>query len=75
MASIPFAKSEYGIKRGYRSRSSETYFDDRENTDHYQKEVYLKAHEIMLREGYTSVIDYGCGSGYKLLVCIMTYHT
>jgi SAM-dependent methyltransferase len=57
----------YGIAPGYVHRSAAVYYDDTENTDNWQREVYEAAREIMKANDLHSVYDVGCGSGYKLV--------
>lgn len=61
-----FLGKSYSIKRGYLHRNEYSYFDDTTNTDKWQLEVYTKALEYCKEKNYKSVIDYGCGSAYKL---------
>ena len=37
---------QYFIKENYTARKEEIYFDDRENTDLFQNEVYYQAKQI-----------------------------
>ncbi|MBL0136592.1 MAG: methyltransferase domain-containing protein [Chitinophagaceae bacterium] len=37
------------------------------STDEWQKEVYQLANELATGENYKTIIDIGCGSGYKLI--------
>jgi SAM-dependent methyltransferase len=66
---------QYGIVKGYNHRKDDYHFDDTANTDHWQKEVYLKAKEILDREQLNRIIDFGCGSGYKLMTYLGNYNT
>ena len=68
-----YQSSRFEIKRGYIHRSTVELFDDRGQTDSYQKEVYEKAASLMEQNGWQSVIDIGCGSGYKLVHCLGQY--
>ena len=43
------------------------FFDDQNNTDHFQKEVYEAAYRIASSNNLESVVDVGCGSAFKLL--------
>jgi SAM-dependent methyltransferase len=62
-----FFKSAYKIKRGYIHKSKYNYFDDTSNTDKWQLEVYSKAKEYVEKENLKSIIDFGCGSAFKLI--------
>lgn len=55
------------IHQSYVPRPDNLSFDDTPNTDEWQREVYLFARDIFIRQGYSSVCDLGCGSGYKLV--------
>lgn len=65
----------YHIKSFYRHRKAYRHFDDTSNTDKWQREVYLAALELMKSNGFESVIDVGCGSGYKLIQYFKEYET
>lgn len=67
--------SIYSIKPGYRHASKAEPFDDRSNTDEWQREVYELAGELMNANGLTKVIDVGCGSGYKLVHLLGQFNT
>lgn len=69
------SKPKYNIKRGYIHKKEYIHFDDTINTDEWQKEVYLKAKEYVETNNLTSIIDYGCGSGYKLKNIFNQYDT
>ncbi len=62
-----FSQSRYGIKPGYRHRTKLVHWDDTSLTDEYQKEVYELARQYFDKNKYHSVLDIGCGSGYKLM--------
>ncbi len=65
----------FDIKKGYRHAVSAEAFDDTPNKDEWQKEVYELAGELGLAHHYSSVIDVGCGSGYKLVHQLGHYTT
>ena len=69
------ARSLYGLPPGYRDRQTISYFDDLENEDEWQREVYEAARDIMRREGLRTVCDVGCGSGYKLVHLLGEFET
>jgi 2-polyprenyl-3-methyl-5-hydroxy-6-metoxy-1,4-benzoquinol methylase len=57
----------YGIKENYTHRLDNKYFNDTENTDGWQKEVYEFAKKIAEESNFTKILDIGTGSGYKLI--------
>jgi 2-polyprenyl-3-methyl-5-hydroxy-6-metoxy-1,4-benzoquinol methylase len=57
----------YHIKQNYNHRSEIVYFDDTSLKDEWQNEVYQFSRKIYDNNNYSSVIDFGCGSGYKLI--------
>lgn len=65
----------FQIKKLYFSRKKYLQFDDTISTDMWQLEVYLLALGIMKKEKLCSVIDIGCGSGYKLITYLGEYKT
>lgn len=68
-------RSRYGIAPYYRSRSKYIHHDDTGYKDEWQLEVYLAARERMIEEGLESVVDVGCGSGYKLIKHLGEFET
>ena len=57
----------YFIHDGYRHRAGGIYYDDTENSDEWQDEVYKFAREVFDERELKTVCDVGCGSAYKLL--------
>lgn len=68
-------KNMYGLPEGYRIREKPESWDDTKMKDEWQREVYLMAVAVMASHGYKSVIDVGCGSGYKLIKYLGKYDT
>jgi 2-polyprenyl-3-methyl-5-hydroxy-6-metoxy-1,4-benzoquinol methylase len=65
---LPFRKvSRFEIRPEYHHANSILDFDDTPNKEEWQKEVYLLAASIAKNRGYSSVIDLGCGSAFKLI--------
>ena len=60
-------RAGYFIHNGYHHRKDAVYFNDTQNTDESQPEVYEFAQEVCSRERLSTVVDIGCGSGYKLI--------
>ncbi len=65
----------YGVQGGYKHRENCIPYDDRSETDNWQKEVYEFSDEVCQNNGYQSIIDFGCGSGYKLINILGNYNT
>lgn len=68
-------KKNYYIKDGYNHRNEYQYFDDTSYKDEHQKEVYMKALNLIQSNNLKSVIDVGCGSGFKLINYLGDYRT
>lgn len=66
--------SVYGIKPGYKTNPYQ-YFDDTNNKDEYQLDVYKYAHDIAVNNSFNCIIDVGCGSAYKLMTLFNKMHT
>jgi|SRR5579859_136389 len=60
-------KKNYFIKEGYIERLDNAAFDDTPCTDEYQKEVYEIARRVADETACKTILDIGCGSGYKLV--------
>ena len=56
----------HGIRPGYIHKKETVAFDDTHNEDEWQKEVYDFALMTFKENSMTTVLDIGCGSGYKL---------
>ena len=65
----------YCIKRFYRARRNNLHHDDRPFEDQWQLEIYLHALGWMKKHKLKSVVDIGCGSGYKLITYLGEYET
>jgi SAM-dependent methyltransferase len=57
----------YCIREDYVHREEGDYDYEENITDDWQGEVYVAANEIVRSEKYTSVLDVGCGRGFKLV--------
>jgi SAM-dependent methyltransferase len=68
-----FKSKKYEIKPSYRHRDNVEPFDDTVNEDKWQKEVYIDALKYFETNFFQSVIDIGCGSGYKLVKYFSNY--
>lgn len=66
---------KYCIENDYISPNKYHHYDDREETDGWQLEVYLFALGLMVKNGFKTVADIGCGSGYKLVNYLKDYDT
>lgn len=60
-----YQPSRYCIKRGYKHRAVVVPHDDRGMKDTFQKEVYEQAAALMANHQWHTIVDMGCGSGYK----------
>lgn len=68
--------NSYFIKPGYEPRLNPLFFNDTALKDEWQNEVYVHARRLaddieprftLSTGSVTTVVDFGCGSGYKLL--------
>ena len=59
--------SRFCIKEGYTERTSVPSWDDTSNQDECQKLIYEMAKEVLEEYNFNSVLDIGCGSGFKLV--------
>ncbi len=67
-------ENKYCIELPYQERADENYFNDINNKDEWQNEVYHFASDIIQKNNFNSIIDYGCGSGFKLLKYFKDYN-
>lgn len=63
------------IAAGYRHRDQVGFFDDTGFTDEWQREVHEEAASLMLEHRLATVLDVGCGSGYKLVHTLGQFDT
>jgi SAM-dependent methyltransferase len=49
--------------------------DDRTYKGEWQRQVYLQAKRIALLNGFSTVTDFGCGSGFKLVRLFKAFRT
>lgn len=63
------------IKKYYLARETYFHYDDSAEEDKWQLEVYLYAYHLMKRHGFETVMDVGCGSGYKLVKYLGDFKT
>jgi 2-polyprenyl-3-methyl-5-hydroxy-6-metoxy-1,4-benzoquinol methylase len=68
-------REKYAIRKGYHHAVSAESFDDTGNADEWQRDVYEFALACMQENNFSSVIDVGCGSGYKLVHLLGAYDT
>lgn len=65
----------YCIWAEYTHRSVPVHFDDTPSTDGWQKEVYEYAKDVADKNGHNTIVDFGCGSGYKLVHNFQSHST
>lgn len=65
----------YEIAPGYRHRDHTSYFDDTQLTVLWQREVYESAQALMREHRLATVLDVGCGSGFKLVHILGEFET
>lgn len=68
-------EKSFFIKEGYVHRKQYHHFDDTKNSDEWQDCVYSKAKSLLESKKYQSVLDIGCGSGFKLIKYFDAYNT
>ena len=66
---------KYFLPKNYKHRLNNTHHIDLNETDKYQKEVYIYAKNIMEKYNLNNIIDIGCGSGFKLINYLGIYNT
>lgn len=67
----------YCIKRGYRTQQQDTVqpFSDLHLRDEFQNPVYFAAKQAFASQQWDTVLDIGCGSGFKLMKYFGAYST
>lgn len=67
-------RDEFFLPRAYVTNEVK-YFDDTNSSGDFQIEVYQRAAEIAKADGYTTVLDLGCGSGINLMRYLEEFDT
>lgn len=68
-------RGRYCIHPDYMVRETVPHYDDTPMKDEYQKEVYELARSLFDQHGMRTVLDMGCGSGFKLMEYFKDKHT
>lgn len=68
-------RKRQGVKEQYIHQPSPVPYDDRDETDSWQREVYLNALSIARSNNLSKIVDFGCGSGYKLMKYFEEFET
>lgn len=66
---------QYCIKKNYKANLNPAHHSDENFTDEGQREVYEFCREFMTTHKLTTVLDIGCGSGYKLMHLLGEFNT
>jgi SAM-dependent methyltransferase len=65
----------FSIKPGYHHATSSEQLDATLSTDEWQKEVYQLAADLAKQSHHNTILDVGCGSGYKLVNMLGDFDT
>lgn len=65
----------YCLPDDYKENKQSTQYLDAGAEDEYQNEVYSYAKNIFESNNFRSVVDFGCGSGFKLIKFFDNYNT
>lgn len=68
-------RERQGVSNEYRHQPNPVAYDDREQKDNWQRQVYENAARIARAKKIRSVVDFGCGSGFKLLKYLSDFET
>jgi 2-polyprenyl-3-methyl-5-hydroxy-6-metoxy-1,4-benzoquinol methylase len=69
------SEKKYCIDASYICRNEYFHYNDLEEKDQWQLEVYLHGLGLMKKNKYKNVVDIGCGSAYKLITYLSEYQT
>ena len=67
--------AHYFLAKGYKYRDKVDHFDDRANKARWQDYVYATAHRVLTQNHGLTVLDIGCGSGFKLMKYFSGFET
>lgn len=65
----------YFLAEGYKLNRSASFYDDTTAEDKWQREVYVTARQLADRDHLERVVDFGTGSGFKLLQNFESFET
>jgi SAM-dependent methyltransferase len=63
------------LPENYTVNLNPMHYNDSNQTDFWQKEVYYYAKKVMTDNNFKSVVDVGCGSGFKLIKYLGEFDT
>lgn len=67
--------NQYKIQNAYTPRLNPAHHDDRSYTEQAQREVYQYCAAFMAAKKLQTVVDVGCGSGFKLITYLGNFET
>ena len=67
LKSLLGGREDFYIHPGYEIRIDAAPFDDTPFQDEFQKEIYEYARKVADESNFSTILDIGCGSGFKLI--------
>ncbi|MCO5132366.1 MAG: class I SAM-dependent methyltransferase [Xanthobacteraceae bacterium] len=68
-------RAHFYLASGYQYRQVSETFDDRANRARWQDHVYAMAHKVAVQHQCRTILDIGCGSGFKLVKYFSGFNT
>jgi 2-polyprenyl-3-methyl-5-hydroxy-6-metoxy-1,4-benzoquinol methylase len=65
--------NNYSIIVGYKINNEERFLNTENRTDEWQDDVYKFSKDVLLKYNLKRVIDFGCGSAFKLIKYFKNY--
>ena len=75
IAEIDPLRQHSGKSPTYLRQAAPQQHDNRPYEDQWQREVYARAKTIALSNGFLDIVDFGCGSGFKLMKYFRSFRT
>lgn len=63
---VPWRERQ-GVRSDYIHQSAPQQYDDRGQKEQWQRQIYVNARRIAEANQFKRIIDFGCGSGFKLV--------
>lgn len=63
------------VRECYELQSDPKAYDDRSEKDEWQRAVYINAQRIASINDFKTIVDFGCGSGFKLIKYLSEFET
>ncbi|MGN7805315.1 polysaccharide pyruvyl transferase family protein [Ensifer sp. 22521] len=68
-------RARQGVANAYSHQNTPMAYDDRGMQEQWQREVYINAMRLAEANNFRRIVDFGCGSGFKLMKYFANFET